>query len=403
MKLPTVTADRKGEPFLRNGQLKMYANNVLFSETDREGAAVDIVNEDGEYIATGYLSPKSHIRVRILSHRQGEPLDGAFFRKRFRRALAYRRTVCEGNTDNCRLVFSDADGIPGFICDRYNDLLVTQISTPGLEKNRDMIYEALLAVLSEEGTLIRGIYERNDISVRTKEGLPLYTGFYGDRDLETETVISENGIKIRVDIAEGQKTGYFLDQKSNRLLVRGIAHGKRVLDCFSHTGGFALNAAYGNAAHVTAVDVSKPALDQGYANAVLNGLEERISFVQADVFEYLDALKQGIYDLIILDPPAFTKSRRTAKRAYNGYKHINRRAMELLKNGGYLATCSCSRYMETALFEDMLRESAEEAGVLLRQASVTQQNADHPIVWGTDDTSYLKFYIFQILPKGDTV
>ena len=234
------------------------------------------------------------------------------------------------------------------------------------------------------------------MKIRQKEGLPLYKGFYIGEGHSTKTVINENGLKLNVDIENGQKTGYFLDQKSNRMLIRRAARGKRVLDCFTHTGGFALNAAYGKAAHVTAVDVSETALQQGRANAELNGLHN-VEFVQADVFDYLKTCAPGSFDLIILDPPAFTKSRRTVDHAYHGYQQINLDAMNLLKeNHGYLATCSCSRYMETALFETMLKETAAKAGVILKQISVSQQNADHPVLWTMDETSYLKFYLFQI-------
>lgn len=260
-----------------------------------------------------------------------------------------------------------------------------------------MIYEIVLDVLKADGQDVKGIYERNDIQIRTKEGLEQYKGYYKNKDLPTQTIINENGLLLHVDVENGQKTGYFLDQKSNRYLLRKIAHGKRVVDCFSHTGGFALNAAMGNASHVVSVDVSKTALDQGYQNAKLNHLEDKIDFVQADVFDYLDELKENEFDIIVLDPPAFTKSRRTVQKAYNGYKRINKQAMKVLKNGGYLITCSCSRFMETANFEKMLREAASEAGVVLKQVSVTQQNADHPILWTMEETSYLKFYIFQII------
>ena len=245
--------------------------------------------------------------------------------------------------------------------------------------------------------MLKGIYERNDIRVRAKEGLPLEKGYWKQMKLPTTTIIDENGLKLHVDVENGQKTGYFLDQKANRVLLREMAHGKRVMDCFSHTGGFALNAAYGNASQVVAVDVSQTALDQAYANAKLNHLENRISFVKADVFKYLDTCKEGQFDIIVLDPPAFTKSRRTIDHAYSGYKRINKQAMMLLGRGGYLITCSCSRFMEIENFEKMLRESAQEAGVTLKQVSVTQQNHDHPILWTMEETSYLKFYIFQIV------
>ena len=396
-----ITVSRKGEPFLRKGQNRMYANNqAALSENAQNGMPADIVTEDGDYIGTGYLSLNSHVRVRILTREQGAVLDKEFYKKRFRQALTYRRDVCGTQISNCRLVFSDADRLGGLVIDRYDNLLVSQISSYGMECNKDMIYAALLEVMQETGETVEGIYERNDTPSRTKEGLPLYKGFWKDSTLSPQTIIEENGIRMHIDVENGQKTGYFLDQKSNRLLVRSLAKGKKVLDCFSHTGGFALNAAYGGAAHVTAVDLSNTALQQARANAQLNGLESRISFVQADVFAYLDTLSKGDYDLIILDPPAFTKSRRTHDHAYQGYKRINRKAMELCQDGAYLATCSCSRFMESQDFEEMLKESAEEAGVLLKQLSCTQQNADHPILWNSEDTSYLKFYLFAVLERG---
>ncbi|MCD7808720.1 MAG: class I SAM-dependent rRNA methyltransferase, partial [Erysipelotrichaceae bacterium] len=244
-----------------------------------------------------------------------------------------------------------------------------------------------------------GIYERNDIQVRTKEGLELYKGFWKGTNLPTTTIINENDILLYVDFENGQKTGYFLDQKANRYLLRKMAHDKKVLDCFSHTGGFALNAAKGGAKEVVAVDVSQTALDQGLENAKLNHLEDKITFTKADVFDYLDTLNVGDFDIIVLDPPAFTKSRKTIQSAYFGYKKINKKAMELLNNGGYLVTCSCSRFMEVDNFEKMLKESAQEAGVVLKQVSMTQQNVDHPILWTMEETSYLKFYIMQIIKE----
>ena len=335
--------------------------------------------------------------MRILTKNPQAVIDRDFFRQRIQFAYAFRKTVEAANLTNCRLIFGEADQLPGLTVDRYNDILVTQISAYGMEKIKPMIYDLLLETMRQEGQTIQGIYERNDIQVRSKEGLPMEKGFWGGVSLPTTTVIQENGLKLNVDIENGQKTGYFLDQKSNRMLLRQMAHDQRVLDCFSHTGGFALNAAYGKAQSVVAVDVSQTALDQGRANAKLNHLEDRIQFVKADVFEYLDQCKIGQYDIIVLDPPAFTKSRKTIHQAYAGYKRINYQAMKLLQNGGYLITCSCSRFMEIDNFEKMLREAAQEAGVTLKQVSVTQQNHDHPILWTMEETSYLKFYIFQIV------
>ncbi len=396
MKNSIVHITDKGAEFLRQGQAWMFRNNLIEEKNMPEnGAVCDIETIDGEYLGTGFYSTDSHIVVRIYTHNRNEVIDSSFFEKKIRNAWDFRKTVEKNNLTNCRIIFGEADFLPGFTADRYNMILSVQITCYGLEIRKDMLYGALLKVLQEEGQDVEAIYERNDVASRTKEGLSLYKGFYGKSDFSTVQVINENGLLLNVDIENGQKTGYFLDQKSNRVLVRQLAENKRVLDCFTHTGGFALNAAYGNAEQVTAVDVSETALEEGRANARLNHLTN-VEFVQADVFDYLDTLKLGQYDLIILDPPAFTKSRKTVMKAYNGYKRINKQAMEVLRNGGYLVTCSCSRYMETDLFEKMLREAAFETGVRLKQVSVTQQNADHPILWTMNETSYLKFYIFQI-------
>ena len=395
---PTITISNEGETWLQKGQMWMYRNNLESMDEDIEnGALVDIETRQGRYLGTGFLSKNSHITVRILSKDLNDTFDRNFFKQRIQFAYQFRKTLEADNITNCRLIFGEADQLPGLTVDRYNDILVTQISSYGLEMIKDMIYELLLEVLSEDGQDVKGIYERNDIKVRSKEGLPLEKGYWKNAQLPTKTVINENGLKLNVDVENGQKTGYFLDQKSNRVLLRNMSHGKRVLDCFSHTGGFALNAAFGNASEVVAVDVSQTALDQGYANAKLNHLEDKITFVKDDVFDYLDKCEEGRFDIIVLDPPAFTKSRRTIDHAYNGYKKINMKAMKLLGRGGYLITCSCSRFMETDNFEKMLRESAHEVGVTLKQVSVTQQNHDHPILWTMEETSYLKFYIFQII------
>lgn len=397
-KYPVVIISEEGASWLEKGQMWMYKNNVVSIDDDAEnGAIVNIMTEKGNYLGTGFLSRISHITVRILSKNPDEVFDREFFKHRIQFAYDFRKTLEKDNITNCRLIFGEADELPGLTVDRYNDILVAQISTYGMEQIKDMLYEILLEVLSEDGQDVKGIYERNDVKIRTKEGLPLEKGYWRNADLPTQTIINENGLQIHVDVENGQKTGYFLDQKSNRVLLRNMAYGKKVLDCFTHTGGFALNAAYGNALHVDAVDVSQTALDQAYENAKLNHLEERMSFIKADVFDFLETCEPGKYDIIILDPPAFTKSRRTIDHAYQGYKKINKQAMKLLGRGGYLITCSCSRFMETANFEKMLRESAKETGVTLKQVSVTQQNHDHPILWTMEETSYLKFYIFQII------
>ncbi len=395
----TVIVDEKGLSFLEKGQLWMYRNNLVsIGKEAEDGCIADILSESGKYVATGFLSTVSHVVVRILSTHQDEEIDRSFFERRIREAWRYRCAVERENLSNCRIIYGDADGLPGLVVDRYNDVLSVQMICKGMEVRKDMLYGILKQVLAEDGEVIHGIYERFDVKARLKEGLEVYKGRYGDGAFSFDQIISENGLKLHVDIENGQKTGYFLDQKNNRLLVRHLSYGMRVLDCFTHTGGFALNAALGGATAVTAVDVSSVALEEGKANAKLNGLKN-VSFVQADVFDYLDTLSVGDFDFIILDPPAFTKSRSTIDHAYHGYLSINEKAMHVLRKGGYLATCSCSRYMDTALFEKMLREAAVSAGVILKQISVTQQNGDHPVLLPMEETSYLKFFMFQVLEK----
>jgi len=395
---PCITISEEGEKWLKKGQMWMYRNNVVhIDEKIENGSVVKIITTQKEYLGTGFLSKQSHITVRILTKNPNEVIDEEFFRRRIQFAYDYRKTVEKDNLTNCRLIFGEADLLPGLVVDRYNDILVSQVSSYGMEKIKDTLYQILLDVLRKDGQDICGIYERNDIHIRTKEGLPLEKGYWNKAQFSTTTIIEENGIKLNIDVENGQKTGYFLDQKSNRMLLQKIAHGKKILDCFTHTGGFALNAAKGGAKKVVAVDISPVALQQALNNAKLNHLENKITFVKDDVFEYLGKCKKKDFDLIVLDPPAFTKSRRTVDHAYNGYKKINKKAMELLDKGGYLITCSCSRFMEIDNFEKMLREAAQEAGVTLRQISVTQQNQDHPILWTMEETSYLKFYIFQLV------
>lgn len=394
---PVVVISKEGETFLDKGQMWMYKNNIERMDDVVNGELVDIMTTTNRYLGTGFVSLQSHITVRILSKDVNDVFDREFFKARIQSAYEYRKTVERNNLTNCRLIFGEADFFPGLIVDRYNDILVTQISSYGLEQIKDMVYELLLEVMIQDGQDVTGIYERNDIKIRTKEGLVEEKGFWKNQSFDTKTIINENGIKLHVDVENGQKTGYFLDQKSNRVLLRNMAYGKSVMDCFSHTGGFALNAAMGGASRVVSVDVSQTALDQGYQNALLNQLEGKIEFCKADVFNHLDECTKGEFDIIVLDPPAFTKSRRTINNAYNGYKRINMQAMSLLEKGGYLISCSCSRFMEDANFEKMLKEAASEANVTLKQVSITQQNHDHPILWTMEETSYLKFYIFQVV------
>ena len=310
----------------------------------------------------------------------------------------------DGQTGCCRLIFGEADAFPGLTVDRFENLLVTQTLSLGMEKIKDMLFPLIVEVLEQDGETIDGLFERNDVVLREKEGLTQNKGWFplpGKKTPESPiTEICENGVFYRVDVENGQKTGFFLDQKFNRLAVAHLAHGKRVLDCFTHTGSFALNAAKGSAEHVTAVDVSESAIEMARANAARNGLEDKMDFLAADVFDLLpqlEAAHEKPYDFIILDPPAFTKSRRTANNAEKGYKEINLRAMRLLPRGGYLATASCSHFMPAERFERMLRSAAADAGVELRQIEARTQSCDHPILWNVPETDYLKFYLFQVV------
>ena len=393
-----IVISHEGESWLDKGQMWMYRNNLVKCDDDiRNGELVDIVSEEHRYLGTGFLSKESHITVRILSKNRNEMIDEEFFLQRIQQAYEYRKTVEFHNLTNCRLIFGEADFLPGLTVDRYNDILVCQISSYGLEQRKDVIYELLLKVLRDDGQKIQGIYERNDIQVRAKEGLSLYKGFWKNTQLSTKTVINENGLLINVDIENGQKTGFFLDQKYNRLAISKIAKGKRVLDCFTHTGSFALNAAKGGAEHVHAVDISETATKMASENAKLNNLQDNMSFETINVFDLLPNIKNNEYDFIILDPPAFTKSRKTIENAKKGYKQINYRAMKALPRGGYLATCSCSHFMSEENFIKMLKDAAKDAGVRLRQIEKRQQSPDHPILLNVNETDYLKFFIFQII------
>ncbi|MBQ4374920.1 MAG: class I SAM-dependent rRNA methyltransferase [Erysipelotrichales bacterium] len=394
--------DETGARYLMSGQVWCYANNVLEVQGNPEnGDITALCTKGGNLIGYGFYSAVNHIRARILSRNAQTVPDAGFFRERIKKAVAYRKTIMGENFSNCRLIFGESDGLPGWVVDRYNDVLVSQISTAGIEKRKEELYGFLVELLKETGEESFCIYERNEIVARAKEGLPSYKGFYNDAVHAENTVILENGIYMNVDFVHGQKTGYFLDQKTNRLITRNYAKGKRVLDAFTHTGGFAMNCAYGGAASVVAADLSKTALEQAKQNARLNHLENVITFVQTDVLRYLDDCKPDTFDMIILDPPAFTKSRRTVDHAYQGYKRINLRAMELLPDGGILATCSCSRYMETELFEKMLEEASAEAGVKLIPLSVTYQNPDHPVLPEIRSTEYLKFLVFRVEKQKD--
>ena len=402
---PVFTVTSKAERSLRAGHPWVYGEEVTAVEGGyRNGDMVDVVSSKGRYLGTGWVNDHSKIRVRILSRNANDTFDEAFFRRRVRYALDYRKTVM-GPTDYrcCRLIFGEADQFPGLTVDRFENVLVTQTLSLGMEQRKEWVFRALVEGLREDGAEIAALYERNDVAIRELEGLRQNKGFYpleGLRDdLDGHVIITENGLRYDVDYIEGQKTGFFLDQKYNRQAAARLAQGRRVLDCFTHTGAFALNAAAAGAAHVTAVDVSQFALELAAENGRRNGLTN-LDYLCADVFDLLTRMareKKCDYDYIILDPPAFTKSRATADRAYHGYKEINLKAMRLLPRGGYLATCSCSHFMSDEMFRRMLREAAQDAGVTLRQIEARQQAPDHPILPGVPETDYLKFYLLQVV------
>ena len=399
---PKVILGKRGERRQETRHPWVYDNEITKNDEGIvDGSLVDVLTEGGKYIGTGFFNANSKIRVRIISRNANDRFDVAFWRRRIRYALDYRDTVMnEGDTRCARIIFGEADEMPGLTVDRFNDILVAQVLSLGIDKIKGLIFEELISEFKERGEEIIGIYERNDVAIRKLEGMEEYKGWYRTGSLpeasKTVTSIIENGIKYDVDVVNGQKTGFFLDQKYNRAAISRIARGKKVLDCFTHTGSFALNAAKGGALHVHAVDVSETAVKMAENNAKINGLSGIMSFEAADVFDLLPNLRSGEYDFIILDPPAFTKSRETIKNARRGYKEINYRAMKALPRGGYLATCSCSHFMDEQSFIEMLESAAKDAGVRIKQIEKRQQAPDHPILMNVSETDYLKFFILQI-------
>lgn len=393
---PRLTVTKKGEKALRGGHPWVYGDEVTEDTGGwSDGDIVDVFSRTGRWLGAGYGNSRSKLRVRLLSRNGNDQFDEAFYRRRVRYAVEYRRRVMGEEFAACRLIFGEADGLPGLTVDRYNDVLVTEVLCAGTDRIKGLLYALLLEELAGEVT---AVYERSDSPLRDKEGLERFTG-WAVGEASGRTVIEENGLRFGVDYINGQKTGFFLDQSRNRAEVMRLAYGKKVLDCFTHTGAFALHAAQGGAERVTAVDVSQTALDTAQENARLNGLDG-IEFLRSDVFDLLTdmaAKRDRSYDFIILDPPAFTKSGATVKGAYRGYKEINLKAMRLLPRGGFLATCSCSHFMTDELFRQMLREAAADAQVSLRQLYVGRQGPDHPILWGVPETDYLEFYIFQVV------
>lgn len=404
-KFPKFFLTPKGERAARGGHPWVFAEEVVRAEGGyADGDLVDVLSPKGKYLGTGFVNDASKIRVRLISNNTNDKFDEAFWERRLRYALEYRRTVMGEDFRCCRLIFGEADQFPGLTVDRFDDLLVTQTLSLGIELRKELLFDLLLKILREMGASIRGIYERNDVKIRLLEGMEEKKQWFASPLLPEPGAalaeITENGIRYRVDVENGQKTGYFLDQKYNRQAVARIAKGRRVLDCFTHTGSFALNAARGGAASVTAVDISADALRMAAENARLNGCERDMKFIEANVFDFLSELDRQhshAYDFIILDPPAFTKSSSTVQSALRGYKEINLKAMKLLPRGGYLATCSCSHFMKEEFFVEMLKDAARDADVCLRQVEARQQSPDHPILWNVPETNYLKFYIFQVV------
>lgn len=389
---------KKGEArALKAGGMWIYDNEIdTITGEFTNGDIVTVEDFDGYILGRGFINTNSKITVRMMTRKKDTEINEAFIEMRVRNAWEYRKATSD--TGSCRLIFGEADFLPGIVVDKFSDVLVVESLALGIDRLKPLILETLKKVLKEDGIEIRGIYERSDAKVRLQEGMERVKGFIGE-PFDTKVPITENGVKYLVDVADGQKTGFFLDQKYNRLAIQNICRGKRVLDCFTHTGSFALNAGIAGAAEVLGVDASELAVAQAAENARLNGLSGRVTFQCADVFELLPELeKKGeLFDVVILDPPAFTKSRNSVKNAVKGYREINLRGMKLIKDGGYLATCSCSHFMTPDLFTKTIREAAANVHKRLRQVEYRTQAADHPILWSGEETSYyLKFYIFQV-------
>lgn len=392
-----VVSLKKGEGrLLKSGGMWIFDNEIAtIMGSFVNGDIVLIHDFDGYPLGKGFINTNSRITVRLLSRDEQTVIDEVFFEKRVRDAWEYRKKVVD--TRSCRVIFGEADFFPGLVVDKFSDVLVVQSLALGIDRYKEMIIELLKKVLKEDGIQIRGVYERSDAKVRRQEGMELVKGFIGP-EFPTLVEIEENQVKYQVDVKDGQKTGFFLDQKYNRLAIQKLCKNAKVLDCFTHTGSFALNAGIAGASSVLGVDASALAVDQAAANARLNGLEDRVQFLCRDVFELLPELeeKKEKFDVVILDPPAFTKSRSSIKNAVKGYREINLRALKLVREGGFLATCSCSHFMDYELFTQTIGQAARSAHKRLRQVEYRTQAPDHPILWAADESYYLKFYIFQV-------
>ncbi len=388
---------KKGEGrTVKAGRLWIYDNEIsMVTGSFEDGDIISVEDFDGYFMGYGFINTASKIRIRMLSRKRENRITPAFLEKRVRDCWEYRKNVID--TESCRLIFGEADFLPGLVADKFSDVLVVESLALGIDRLKPLLLKFLQKVLREDGVSIRGIYERSDAKVRLQEGMERYKGFIGE-PFDTKVEITENGVRYQVDVKDGQKTGFFLDQKNNRAAIRKLCPGKRVLDCFTHTGSFALNAGMAGADYVLGIDASELGIEQARENARRNNLENRVRFECADVFELLPELEKAgeRYDVVILDPPAFTKSRQATKNAVKGYREINLRGMKLLKDGGFLATCSCSHFMDAELFAKTIREAARGAHKRLRQVEFHTQAPDHPILWAAEESYYLKFYIFQV-------
>lgn len=395
-----VAVLKKGEGrALKSGGPWVYDNEIASIMGNFENGDIVIVRDfDGYPLGRGFINTNSKIRIRMMTRNENQEIDREFLKMRVRDAWEYRKKTVD--ISSCRVIFGEADFLPGMVIDKFSDVLVVQSLALGIDKLKMIIIEELKSAMAEDGITIRGVYERSDAKVRIQEGMERVKGFIGE-PFDTKVQIVENGVKYIVDIEDGQKTGFFLDQKYNRLAIQRLCKDAKVLDCFTHTGSFALNAGIAGAKSVTGVDASQLAVDQATENAELNGLEKRVKFICEDVFELLPKLEaEGEkYDVVILDPPAFTKSKNSIKNAVKGYREINLRGMKLVKDGGYLATCSCSHFMSYELFTQTIGQAARNVHKRLRQVEYRTQAADHPILWSADESYYLKFYIFQVIDE----
>ena len=395
--MSTIVTLKKGEGrTIKSGGLWIYDNEIAtITGHFKNGDMVIVHDFDGYPMGQGFINQNSRIRIRMMTRKDDTVIDDAFLKMRLKNAWEYRKNTVD--TSSCRVVFGEADFLPGIVIDKYEDVLVVESLALGIDRLKEKIVALLKEVLAEDGIEIRGVYERSDAKERLKEGMKKVKGFIGE-PFDTDVQIVENGVKYMVDVKDGQKTGFFLDQKYNRLAIQRLCKGKKVLDCFTHMGTFALNAGIAGAADVTGLDISEYAVEQATANAKLNGLQDTVHFKAADVFDELPKLAEAgeQYDVVILDPPAFTKSKNTIKNAMKGYREINIRGMKLVKDGGYLATCSCSHYMDYENFTKVISQAARSAHKRLRQVEYRTQSPDHPILWAADESYYLKFYIFQV-------